>query len=91
MLVPWALGFVAYQLINPGYLAWLGRLVAGPRPRLGFTPAPWMSASILSCAAAGLATLVLSRFGRSAAPQRDVVTDELDDDARAARVDGLHL
>ena len=45
MFAPWALGFVAYQLINPGYIAWwvsmwiyLGRLV-------DFRAPSWMSAS----------------------------------------------
>ena len=52
MLLPWAAGFVTYQLINPGYVSWwvsawtsFGRLI-------GFTPQSWMSASILSFAVA---------------------------------------
>ena len=58
MLLPWAAGFVTYQLINPGYIAWwasawtrLGRLI-------GFTPASWMSASICSFVVAAAATLL---------------------------------
>ena len=52
MLLPWAAGFVTYQLINPGYVSWwvsawtsFGRLI-------GFSPQSWMSASILSFAVA---------------------------------------
>jgi putative hydroxymethylpyrimidine transporter CytX len=57
MFAPWALGFVVYQLINPGYIAWwvsmwmyLGRLI-------DFRAPSWMSASIGSFAVAALATL----------------------------------
>ena len=69
MLLPWAAGFVTYQLINPGYVSWwvsawtsFGRLI-------GFTPQSWMSASILSFAVAALITLLagwLARLGRTA-------------------------
>lgn len=63
MVVPWALGFVTYQLINPGSLppwvaawTWIGQ-------RIGFTPAGWMSASICSFAVAGIATLAIGAVG----------------------------
>ena len=58
MLLPWAAGFITYQLINPGYFSWwisawtrLGHLI-------GFTPASWMSASICSFIVAAAATLL---------------------------------
>ncbi len=67
MLVPWAAGFVTYQLINPGYVSWwvsawtsFGRLI-------GFTPASWMSASILSFVAAGVITLLIGALVRGLA------------------------
>jgi putative hydroxymethylpyrimidine transporter CytX len=57
MFAPWALGFVAYQLINPGYISWwvsvwthLGRLA-------DFRAPSWMSASVSSFVVAALATL----------------------------------
>jgi purine-cytosine permease-like protein len=57
MFAPWALGFVAYQLINPGYISWwvsvwthLGQLV-------DFRAPSWMSASVCSFVVAALATL----------------------------------
>jgi NCS1 family nucleobase:cation symporter-1 len=64
MLLPWTAGFVTYQLINPGYVSWwvsawtsFGRLI-------GFTPASWMSASILSFAVAAVITLLLGGLVR---------------------------
>jgi putative hydroxymethylpyrimidine transporter CytX len=57
MLVPWAAGFVVYQLINPGYLSWWVSAWAWVRQQIGFTPASWMSASIGSFLVAALLTL----------------------------------
>jgi NCS1 family nucleobase:cation symporter-1 len=57
MLPPWALGFVAYQLINPGYVSWWVNAWSHVNSFIGFTPASWMSASILSFAVAAAATL----------------------------------
>jgi nucleobase:cation symporter-1, NCS1 family len=64
MLLPWAAGFVTYQLINPGYVSWwvsgwtsFGRLI-------GFTPASWMSASILSFVVAAAITLLIGGLVR---------------------------
>jgi nucleobase:cation symporter-1, NCS1 family len=64
MLLPWAVGFVTYQLINPGYVSWwvsawtsFGRLI-------GFTPASWMSASILSFGVAAVITLLVGGLVR---------------------------
>jgi nucleobase:cation symporter-1, NCS1 family len=57
MLVPWAAGFVTYQLINPGYISWWVSAWGWAGRHIGFTPASWMSASILSFAVAALVTL----------------------------------
>jgi putative hydroxymethylpyrimidine transporter CytX len=57
MLVPWAAGFIVYQLINPGYLSWWVSAWAWVRQQIGFTPASWMSASIGSFLVAALLTL----------------------------------
>jgi purine-cytosine permease-like protein len=71
MFVPWALGFVAYQLINPGYISWwvsmwthLGRLVDFRAPN-------WMSASICSFVVAALAALAGGGGSRVARRLRD--------------------
>jgi hypothetical protein len=66
MLVPWAAGFVTYQLINPGYLSWWVSAWAWVRGLIGFTPASWMSASICSFVVAAALTMLgfpLSRLG----------------------------
>jgi nucleobase:cation symporter-1, NCS1 family len=57
MLAAWAAGFVVYQLINPGYIFWWARAWARADALIGFVPASWMSASILSFTAAAAATL----------------------------------
>jgi putative hydroxymethylpyrimidine transporter CytX len=58
MLLPWATGFVTYQLINPGYVSWWASAWTSFGHDLGFTPASWMSASILSFAVAAAVTLL---------------------------------
>lgn len=59
MLLPWAAGFVTYQLINPGYISWWAQAWTSFGHDIGFTPASWMSASILSfCVAAAITVLV---------------------------------
>jgi nucleobase:cation symporter-1, NCS1 family len=59
MLLPWAAGFVTYQLINPGYVSWWAAAWTSFGHDLGFTPASWMSASILSFAVAAAITLLV--------------------------------
>jgi len=54
MLVPWALGFVMYQLINPAQVRWWTSFWTSFR----FPVQPWMSASIMSFLVAGLVTLL---------------------------------
>ena len=77
MLLPWAVGFVTYQLINPGYVSWWASAWTSFGHDIGFTAASWMSASILSFAVAAAVTLLvggltrwLSRGPRAAAEGR---------------------
>ncbi len=58
MLLPRAAGFVMYQFINPGYISWWVSAWGTIARSVGFTPASWMSASILSFCVAGAVTLV---------------------------------
>ena len=58
MLLPWAAGFVTYQLINPGYISWWASAWGSVARFLHFTPSSWMSASILSFAVATAVTLL---------------------------------
>jgi nucleobase:cation symporter-1, NCS1 family len=68
MLVPWAAGFVTYQLVNPGYVSWWASAWTSFDQDIGFTPASWMSASILSFAVAAAITVaggLLHRWRRA--------------------------
>jgi nucleobase:cation symporter-1, NCS1 family len=58
MLVPWAAGFVMYQLINPGYIVWWVSMWTGIARDIHFTAQPWMSASIMSFLVAAVITLL---------------------------------
>lgn len=64
MLVPWALGFVSYQLINPGYLTWWADAWGHVNSWLGFTVQSWMSASILSFLVAAVVTVPVGLLHR---------------------------
>ncbi|WP_300609030.1 cytosine permease [Trebonia sp.] len=66
MLLPWAAGFVTYQLINPGYVSWWVSAWTSVGHAIGFTPASWMSASILSFCVAGVLTLLTGALTRLA-------------------------
>jgi nucleobase:cation symporter-1, NCS1 family len=63
MIVPWALGFVAYQLINPGSVKWWADRWASVQSWLHFTPQSWMSASLISFAVAAVATGLVGGVG----------------------------
>jgi NCS1 family nucleobase:cation symporter-1 len=60
MLIPWALGFVAYQLVNPGTVGWWARVWVHVQSWVHFTPQTWMSASLISLLVAALATVAVS-------------------------------
>jgi ABC-type tungstate transport system substrate-binding protein len=64
MVIPWAIGFITYQLINPGSLGWWSRLwTRHVDVWLHFTPASWMSASLISFAIAAAVTVPLGVIG----------------------------
>jgi NCS1 family nucleobase:cation symporter-1 len=68
MLLPWAAGFVTYQLVNPGYVSWWASAWTSFDQDIGFAPASWMSASILSFAVAAAITVaggLLHRWRRA--------------------------
>ncbi|MDQ2750095.1 MAG: cytosine permease [Actinomycetota bacterium] len=67
-LIPWALGFCAYQLVNPGYVAWWSTIWVRVDSWLHFTPATWMSASLISFAVAALSTLLVGLVLRRRVP-----------------------
>ena len=57
MVVPWAMGFVTYQLINPGYISWWVSLWTNVDRLIDFRVASWMSASLCSFFVAAVVTL----------------------------------
>lgn len=59
MLLPWAAGFVVYQLIYPGQVGWWARAWEGLASAVGFVPQTWMSASLLSFLVAGVVTVLV--------------------------------
>ena len=59
MVGPWVLGFIAYQLVNPGTVQWWVARWASVQSWLHFTPQSWMSASIVSFLVAAAATLLV--------------------------------
>lgn len=63
-LLPWAVGFIAYQLVNPGYINWWSELWHHIQTWLHFTPATWMSASLTSFTVAALTTACLGPLQR---------------------------
>jgi putative hydroxymethylpyrimidine transporter CytX len=69
MLLPWVLGFVAYQLLNPGFVSWWARMWAHIDHWLRFTPTSWMSASLVSCAVAAIATVPVGLLRRRKEPE----------------------
>ncbi|HEX9970286.1 MAG TPA: cytosine permease, partial [Acidimicrobiales bacterium] len=58
MAVPWAAGFVVYQLVNPGIVGWWQRWWTG----LGVTAPTWASASLCSFAVAAVLAYVIGRL-----------------------------
>lgn len=64
MLLPWLVGFVVYELINPGSIGAWARQWARVDSWLHFTPQPWMSASLISFAVAAVVTVPTALIAR---------------------------
>ncbi|MBE1532504.1 purine-cytosine permease family protein [Actinomadura algeriensis] len=65
MVAAWVVGFVAYQLINPGTVGGWAGFWTDAREPLNFAPQSWMSASLLSFLLAGAAALAAGRLAIS--------------------------
>lgn len=63
MVAPWAAGFVAYQLVNPGGVSWWAGFWAARQADLSFTPPAWMSASLASLVVAAALTALVGVVG----------------------------
>ncbi|MCI2420785.1 cytosine permease [Saccharopolyspora sp. K220] len=64
MLVAWLLGFVVFQLINPGELGWWTKLWTDLQALLAFTPPTWLSASLASFLTAAVAAAIIGTATR---------------------------
>ncbi|HKE66943.1 MAG TPA: cytosine permease [Micromonosporaceae bacterium] len=64
LLVPWVVGFIAYQIINPGSIGWWVTMWTQVQGWLRFTPQTWMSASVISFVVAAVLTLAMGAFDR---------------------------
>ncbi|MGW4120987.1 purine-cytosine permease family protein [Nocardia sp. NPDC004711] len=64
MLLPWAIGFVVYQLFNPGSISWWATFWTRAQDMLGVHPGWWSSASLYSFLAAAAVTALLVRVRR---------------------------
>jgi putative hydroxymethylpyrimidine transporter CytX len=64
MILPWALGFATYQLLNPGTVPGWSNLWIGAQGALHFSPPVWLSASITSFVVAGVAAALVGTFER---------------------------
>ena len=65
MIAAWAVGFAVYQLIYPGGVSWWAAFWQDVQGALNFTPQSWMSASLLSFLAAGIAAIAVGRLRRA--------------------------
>jgi purine-cytosine permease-like protein len=64
MIAAWVIGFAVYQLIRPSDIGWWNTGWIKIAGWLHFTPADWMSASLLSFAIAVLAAFAIGRAAR---------------------------
>lgn len=64
MFVPWAVGFVVYQLVNPGFVSWWAAAWIDLRSALGLTIPSWASASLFSLLSAGGVAAVIGALSR---------------------------
>jgi putative hydroxymethylpyrimidine transporter CytX len=69
MLLPWLFGFLAYQLVNPGYVEWWASMWRHVDQWLHFTPTNWMSASIVSFAVAAATAVPFGVLSRRREPE----------------------
>lgn len=83
MLLPWAIGFVVYQLINPGYIGWWVTMWTHVDTAIGFHAPSWMSASLTSFIITVVATLVTGVVANAIQRHRSEPTPALTIDTEA--------
>jgi len=70
MLLPWAVGFVVYQLVYPSQVSWWASFWEAVAAAVRFVPQSWMSASLFSFAAAAAVTALLHLTRRTTGGRR---------------------
>lgn len=68
MLLPWAFGFIVYQLINPGYISWWMNFWTKVQDAVGIHATWWTSASLFAFLAAAAVTAVIVLIERRTTP-----------------------
>ena len=63
-LLAWALGFIAFQLVNPGVVPWWSAMWGHVNGAIGFTSPSWLGASPFAFVVAALAAWVFSGLTR---------------------------
>lgn len=58
MLISWAIGFIVYQMINPGYIGWWVAMWSHVGASVDFHAPSWMSASLASFVVSAVAALL---------------------------------
>jgi putative hydroxymethylpyrimidine transporter CytX len=86
LLVPWLLGFAAYQLVNPGGIARWAAFWSDVRGWLHLQPPAWLSASLVSFLVAALAALAVAALG-GAVPSGAVPSGAAPSGARRSTVE----
>jgi putative hydroxymethylpyrimidine transporter CytX len=71
MLLPWAVGFVVYQVLNPGSVSWWKHGWMHVQDWVGVHPGWWASASLYSFAAAALVTGAIVALDRRRAVETE--------------------
>ncbi|HEY5120352.1 MAG TPA: cytosine permease [Acidimicrobiales bacterium] len=76
LFVPWVLGFVVYQMINPGYISWWVSAWTHLATLTHFRAPSWMSASLFSFLVAALATMAGGGLARLIRRRRESAAAE---------------
>ena len=69
-LLAWFVGFVAYQLVNPGSVSWWAAVWTPVNRAVGFVAPSWLGASIFSFGIATVSTGVLAALSRTVPRRR---------------------
>jgi len=87
MLFAWVVGFITYQLINPGYISWWVTGWTRFGNAIGFHAQTWMSASLLSFFMAGITTALVGGLSNALVGRQRRLVQRVD---AFGQLDGAH-